>query len=288
MGLFTLEGSFWRRMARLGARGPRWFSRLAPPVVGVLVCAAAPAPRAAIARNLRRVRGRRGSLREGLDVARVFATYASCLTEVLEEDAGHARAVETTVHGAEHFENARGDGRGVVLVTAHTAGWESVGHAFRLRRGLPILIATSAETDLAARQIQEHARSAQGLLLTHVGGDSLSGLALMGHLKKAGVVALQIDRAPAPMRAREVTLFGEPFRLPEGPLRLAALCQAPVVPVFTARLGYRQYRVEASAPIRVSRHPRDAELDAVARSIALALENFVREHPTQWFHFKAG
>src|SRR5260370_30374464 len=83
MDALSLDGYFWRRMARFGARGPEWFARFAPPLIGVAVCALAPARRQAILRNLRRVRGQRGAIRDACDVARTFAHYASCLTEVL-------------------------------------------------------------------------------------------------------------------------------------------------------------------------------------------------------------
>ena len=35
-----------------------------------------------------------------------------------------------------------------------------------------------------------------------------------------GVVAVQMDRLPRGMRGRKVELFGSPFEVPEGPLRL--------------------------------------------------------------------
>jgi KDO2-lipid IV(A) lauroyltransferase len=90
------------------------------------------------------------------------------------------------------------------------------------------------------------------------------------------------------MRARDVTLFGAPARIPEGPLRLGALTGAPLVPVFAARTGHRRYVVEVAPPVRLRRTPTDAELDAAAQAIARELERFVRARPTQWFHFRAG
>ncbi len=83
-----LDGSFWRRLARWGSRGPEWFVRVAPPVVGLVACAVAGGRRRAIAENLRRVRGRRGPVREATEVAQTFVTYASCLAEVLGGVAG--------------------------------------------------------------------------------------------------------------------------------------------------------------------------------------------------------
>jgi KDO2-lipid IV(A) lauroyltransferase len=179
------------------------------------------------------------------------------------------------------------DRRGLLFVTAHTAGWETVGPLLSRDHGLRVMIAEQAERDARASDIQDAARRAHGVLVAHVGDDPLSALPLVRHLREGGVVALQLDRVPAGMRARDVTLFGAPARIPEGPLRLAALTGAPLVPIFAARTGHRRYVVDIAPPVRLPRAPADAELDAAAQAVARELERFVRARPTQWFHFRA-
>ncbi len=283
----SLDGSFWRRWARWGARGPEWFVRFAPPIVGLAVCAVAPEERQAIARNLRRVRGRRGAVREAVDVARTFATYASCLTEVLGAGSGSGRVPKAVVFGDLHVEDALAVGRGILLVTAHTAGWEVVGPLLARDERLDVMIVEATERDAAANAIQDDARRAHGLQVAHVGDYPLSALVLAKHLRGGGVVALQVDRAPRGARARRAMLFGDAGWVPEGPLRLASLTGAPIVPVFVARTGHRRYEVVASAAIRLDRSASDADLDAAAQELAGRLEAFVRARPTQWFHFRS-
>jgi phosphatidylinositol dimannoside acyltransferase len=282
-----LDGSFWRRAARWGARGPEWFVRLAPPVVGLIACAIATDRRRAIAENLRRVRGRRPPLREAAEVARTFVTYAACLTEVLGASPDRRPASRAIVRGELHLEDALAFGHGALLVTAHTAGWEVVGPLLARDRVVELMIVEAAEHDAAASAIQDNARRTLGLQVVHVGEDPLSALPLVKHLHDGGAVALQIDRAPRTARAREVTMFGERGRIPEGPLRLAAMTAAPIVPVFVARVGHRRYEVALSAPIRLERGAGPAALDAAAQELAARLERFVRAHPTQWFHFRS-
>jgi KDO2-lipid IV(A) lauroyltransferase len=286
-GVLSLEGSFWRNLARLGSsRGPEWFVRLSPPVVGVVACAISGDRRRSILRTLRRVRGERGAVRDAVDVARTFATYASCLAEILGAGSARGRLPEAVVWGEPHLQDALADGRGVLLATAHTAGWETVGPLLSRDHSLRVMIAEEAERDAAARAIQDDARRTHGLLVVHVGDDPLSALPLARHLREGGVVALQIDRAPRALRARDVTLFGAPARVPEGPLRLAMLTGAPLVPVFAARTAYRRYEVVVHRPVRIARTAGDAELDAAAQQLADAMQGFVRAHPTQWFHFR--
>lgn len=283
--LGSLDSAFWRRAARFGARGPTWFARYSPPVIGVAICALAPEHRRIIARNLRRVRGPRGALRDTVDVVRTFATYASCLAEVLAGEAPRGRSAQAVVLGEEHVDAALADGRGIIFATAHTAGWDAVGRLVWPDKGLPVMIVETPERDADARAIQDGARLGQGVVVTHVGADPFSALPLVRHLRERGAVALQVDRCPAGLRARSVTMFGEPSRIPEGPLRLSALTGAPVVPLFTARMGHRRYKIAAYPAIRIGRRAGEVEFDSAAQRMADAVESFIRSYPTQWFHF---
>jgi phosphatidylinositol dimannoside acyltransferase len=286
-GALALEGPFWRSLARWGAsRGPEWFVRASPPIVGLVACALAGDARRRVADNLRLVRGARGPVREAVDVAGTFAAYASCLAEILGAGSARGRMPEAVVWGEPNLQDAQAAGRGVLLATAHTAGWESVGALLSRDHDLRVMIAELAERDPGARAVQDDARRARGLLVAHVGDDPLSALPLARHLREGGAVALQIDRVPAGLRARNVVRFGAPARVPEGPLRLAMLTGAPIVPVFAARTGHRRYEVFVHEPIRVARAAPEAELDSAAQSLADAMQHFVRAHPTQWFHFR--
>ncbi len=276
----------WRKAARWGSsRMPEWFVRAAPPVIGLVVCAIASEPRRRIVRNVRLLRGERGALREALDVSRTFASYASCLAEILGAGSPRGRLPEVVVHGDLRFKDALADGRGVILVTAHTGGWESVGPLLTRDLGLRVMIAERPERDAGAREIQDEVRRTHGLLVAHVGDDPLSALPMARHLREGGAVAVQLDRSPEGQRRRAVTLFGRPGHLPEGPLRLAMATGAPLLPVFAARTGHRRYEVRVHPPVRLPRGADDAALDAAAQTMASAMEDFLRGHPTQWFHF---
>ncbi len=145
------------------------------------------------------------------------------------------------------------------------------------------------EPNEQARALQDNARlAAGGVKVTHIGEDPLAPLGLLHHLRKGGVVALQLDRTPPGIRARDVTLFDAPGKLPEGPLRLASLSGAPILPIFCARRGYRDYAIDVRPPITLPRRPSNAEMKAAAQRLADEMTRFLRLHPTQWFHFERG
>lgn len=281
------EGLFWRRLAHWGAsKGPEWWVRYSPPVFGWAAAALVPSARRAVRKNLHRIRGPKAPARDAADVLSTFSTYASCLAEVLSNDAEEGpRQPFATISRSDYLAEARAHGRGVILVTAHTAGWEAVGPLFAAHHGLEMMIVMQPEPDARARELQDHARRRAGVTIVHVGDDPLASLPLLRHLRGNGAIALQLDRIPPGMRTHEVTLLGERARIPEGPLRLAQVSGATVVPVFCARLAYREYAIVMYPGRQVSRHATKEEVDDVAQHLATSMTDFLRSHPTQWFHW---
>jgi lauroyl/myristoyl acyltransferase len=283
----ALDGIFWRRFAQLGAQhAPSWFVRCAPPVIGIAIAIATPSLRRKIERELERARGPVGAARAAIDAARTFANFASCLTEVLSAGSKNGERPSIEVHGERPVARLLAAGRGVIFATAHTAGWESMGPVLARKEDLRVMVVMEPERDAEAREISDSGRRANGGLdIAHVGRDPLEALPLLRQLRAGGILAMQIDRVPPGMSAQPVTLFGRPGFIPEGPLRLAQLTGAPIVPVFSARTGHRRYAVHIGAPIEVRRHPDDGEIGAAAQQLADAFGTFVSAHPTQWFPF---
>src|SRR5262249_6602788 len=152
--------------------------------------------------------------------------------------------------------------------------------------GARLMIAMQPEPDPRARQLHDRARRRAGVQIAHVGnGDPLASLPLLRHLRGGGVVALQIDRVAPGMRTREVTLLGSKACVPEGPLRLAQLTGAPIIPVFAARTAYRTHLIDIHPDRTLPRHATEREIDDVAQYLATSMTTFLRQHPTQWFHF---
>jgi KDO2-lipid IV(A) lauroyltransferase len=289
MSKLMLDGPFWRRLARLGAsRFPEWWVHYSPPLFGWAAALMVPEARRAVLANLRRVRGERPALRDALDVASTFSAYASCLAEVLSNGSKNERLPSAVIHGEKHLDKALAVKKGLVITTVHSAGWETVGPLLSREHALEITMVMARERSDEARRLHDAARAAAGLNVAHVGEDPLSSLSLLHHLRRGNVVALQLDRAPPGMRTIPVTLFGGAGVIPEGPLRLAALTGAPVLPIFCARTGYRDYVVDIRAPIFLRSRPDEAELSVAAQRLADEMTRFLRAHPTQWFHFHQG
>jgi len=285
------DSDFWRRALEVGVtKGPEPWLRYSPPVFGLAFGAALPAQRRQVAESLRRIRGPVSRWREIREVAEVFTTFASSMTEAMIAGADRGYRPVSRPRGDWHFMRAAARGRGVIVATGQTAGWDVAGSflsgVLHLPSGPPeIWVLMAPEPNAEARHRHDRYREASGVRIVHVGDDPLASMPVLGHLRRGGVVALKFDRLSPGLRTRQVTMFGRPWAMPEGPLQLAALSGAPIVPVLTRRLGFMDYEVTSHPPLTLARRASDEERQAVAQRLADTLERFAREHPTQWFPF---
>jgi lauroyl/myristoyl acyltransferase len=283
------DGAFWRWLAAFSvAHAPEALMRYGPPAFAVAFALALPKLRARVRGNLRRVVGPRGYREETLDVFRTFSHFASCFAEALAIGAPQPREAACTVVGGEHLKAALAGGRGVIAVTAHTGAWEAAGPLLKKALGVDILIAMEREADERARRMQDRARERTGVRIAHVGSEPLEILPLFTHLRRGGVLGVQLDRAPVAMRSIPVRLFDGEGRVPSGPFWLARATGAPIVPVFSYREGHFRYVIRVSEPRQIARNASDEALGDAAQDVATEMERFLRGHPTHWFHFASG
>jgi lauroyl/myristoyl acyltransferase len=289
------DSALWRHLLWAGVQyGPDAWVRYSPPAIGLGFWAALGGSRSAVLQNLRRLRGAApgetatddlvGSARDVLISGKVFANFASCLADtfLVASGRGYVARVRSQNEGADFF-RAQALGKGVILATAHTAGWDVAGPMLTTLQSAEIVVVMGREEDERARALHDQARLRAGVRVVHAGEDALAALPLLHHLRRQGIVAMKMDRTAPGMRCREVELFGQPWKIPEGILTLAAVSGAPILPVFTRRLGFLEYEYISSPAIQLPRRPRPEELARAAQDLTDLLATFARENPDQWF-----
>jgi phosphatidylinositol dimannoside acyltransferase len=282
------NGLLLRRLAYLGARYfPGFWLRYTPPLFGLALGFAQGEKRRAVRRNLRAVLGPRSYIAEQVSVAHTFASFASCLAEGLALGRKEAEQAVCSVRDESRIRALLGNGRGVVLVTAHAGPWEAAAALLGKRLDVDVMIAMAPEVDPGARSLHDQVRGEAGVEVVHAGTDPLDSLPLLRHVRRGGVVALQLDRTLRGGRTLESQLFGLPFLVPEGPFRLAAVARVPVLPLFARRNGCFDYEVVVGTPIELSSRPSPEEVQAAAADAVGQMERFIRDNPTQWFHFES-
>jgi len=280
------DSAFWRKFMVNGIQHlPEKFVQYSPTLFGIGFGLGLPEMRKRVRASLEHVLGPRPPAQEMQDVAAVFINYAHCLTEAILVGTNRGYQVKPHIVNVEHYDACIAENRGVIIATAHTGGWDIAGSMLRKDRNQKVFMVMARERDSKARQVQDEMREKAGVGIVHIGDSPFDALPLLKHLKENAIIAMQIDRAPMNIRARETTLLGKPWRVPEGPLRLAAASGAPILPIFTRRLSFLEYESTMYAPIHLSRRPSEEEFDQAARQLMDSLGSFLRTNATQWFDF---
>ncbi len=287
------DGLWWRKFAYLGSvHGPEWWKRYSPPWIAAIVFICVPANRRGAVANMRRVLGAQGWWRDHWNALRVFIAFAHCFNEALEYLSPHPQplSVETDPPTSDDdpsdpIRGAMIRGRGAVLVTCHFGNWDVAARKISgYGRGLNLVMAREANETTA--EYVRQAREEAGVRILLSDTSVYSTFNILRALRANEVVAMQLDRPVGGEGARPVPFFGAPALFQSGPLRLARLADAPVLPVFIVRLGPRRYRIVLGAERHVPRNATNDEIDATLAAIVAEFEALVRAYPEQWFQFQ--
>src|SRR5262249_9879471 len=142
------DSVLWRRAAAAGVTyGPDAWVRYSPPLFGLAFAAALPRQRRAVRGHLRRALGARPPAREAWDVARVFANYASSLTDAFVAGSQRGDPLRVRCLDEPTLRRAHAEGRGMILATAHTGGWQVAGSALEDLLACEMLVVMRRERD---------------------------------------------------------------------------------------------------------------------------------------------
>ena len=190
-----------------------------------------------------------------------------------EEFIDRIRASELEGPGIADLEQARNEGRPIILVTAHLGNYDVVRGKLS-REGYPIG-ALYRPMDNAA--FNTHYVDAISAIATPVFPTTPRGLTrLLRHLKEGGVIGILADVAST--RAPLLSFFGKPAHTPLSTAEWAIKYGAVFVPVFGIRkkdgLGFR---------IRIETPLLQADPEEMMQAYNDLVETTVLNHPEQWF-----
>lgn len=226
---------------------------------------------------------------ERMPAANLAHRYMARMQGYREYRPGGARAKIQAV-GTEHIEAALAQGHGVVLWIAgfaysdlntkkglHQSGYR-VSHLSRPSHNISttrfgIRVLNPVWTRIENRYLAER--------VTIRDNDSRSALAtLRTRLKENRIVSITVGRQAR--RAAVVDLLSTKLRVPTGPLHLARISNAPLLPVFTVMGETGTIVVHVESPLMASVDDREESFDAVAQRYARRLEHYLLKYPDQW------
>lgn len=202
---------------------------------------------------------------------------------VLRPPRESALLIESVV-GFSRLVEARLQGRGVLLLTAHLGNWEIGGFMLaEVRQPIHVVLVPDMFSGVERIRRRLHARA--GVTEIPVDRTIAPTLSVLRALGANAIVAMQGDR-DFDNTGVAVPFFGREAYFPRGPLRVAMATEAVVLPAFIVRVPGGRYRAVIEEPLPVERSgPREVALKANLERYVAVLERYVRLYPEQWYCF---
>jgi KDO2-lipid IV(A) lauroyltransferase len=186
----------------------------------------------------------------------------------------HNAAQWIRCEGLEHFENARREGRGVLIATGHLGNWELSAFAHAWLTSPMTVVVRPLDNPLIDRLIQCRRELS--------GNRSISKRDIARPILKAlaanEAVGILIDHNWTADTGVFIDFFGMPACTDAGFAKLAARSGAPVIPGFALwSQKERRYVLRFYPPVPITG---DAARDTA--QIHAALEAIIRAHPAEW------
>jgi lauroyl/myristoyl acyltransferase len=240
--------------------------------------------------NMRQVLGPTASEREVRHLTRLaFTNYGRYMVDLLRlpylDIPELVRGV--VIHGWENVDAAFAQGLGVVIVTGHIGSWDLAGAVFAGRwRSSRIGVLTDTLAPARWNERVQRIRNQVGMRAIPIESGAREMLAT---LRRGEGLAVLVDKPLSADDGVMVTFFGRATRVPTGAATLALRTGSPLLPAVLVHApqgsGYVAY---IGQPIPVERARRSAaEVQAVTQRIMGWLEGIIRQHPDQWYMFRA-
>jgi len=199
------------------------------------------------------------------------------------------------VEGFEHLENAMGQGRGALLLTAHLGNWELMGA--RAGGVFPLTVVARPNSNSGVQQYIDDTRLGVGIKVI---SKFDTGRAAIGVLRQKNTLAILPDQHAGPDGVL-LPFFGHRTRFISSLARLALLSNAPIIPAFGVRrkpwLANGRIVAKISPELVIDRgrdQPpagnsslekslwRDALVLDGTRQVIAKLEETITSYPDQW------
>ena len=183
-----------------------------------------------------------------------------------------------TVHGTEHLDALRDDGRAGIFFSGHIANWEIMPLAVA-QRGCDISLVYRAANNPHVDQMILRARGA--ITHTHVPKGSVGARQIVRLIKEGSHIGMLVDQKLN--SGIEMPFFGHPAMTAPAIAQLALKYDLPVVPSAIRRTGGANFDVTFHPPLE---HPRTGDTAADVRTlmgtINTFLEDAIRANPPHW------
>ncbi len=223
----------------------------------------------------------------------VFRQYQNFTTIHLDRFLStHRGSPSCTADGLEHLDTVIGRVGGILLMS-HLGNWELAAHLLKQQKSdLRMLLYMGIKEKEGVERLQKEALNRAGIEIIGVGRDQDSPFSVvegMRFLESGGLLSMTGDVVwQEQQRVVEAEFLGHRVHVPAAPYVFSLLSGAPLFVFFSFRTGSGRYHFTLSKPITVraaSRADRDSAIQDAARKYLSLLEDALRAHPFEWYHF---
>jgi len=198
-----------------------------------------------------------------------------------------------TSEGREQLEEVIG-GRGAVLLMSHLGNWEMAAHLLKKQNNTArMLLYMGVKEKEGVERLQKEELQRAGITIIGVdrsGGSPFSAVEGIQALRAGGLVSMSGDIIrQQDQQTVTVPFLGHEVQIPRAPYVFALVSGAPLFAFFAFRTGRNSYHLTLEGPIIIPPHARNNRQQAIAAAAcqyAGLLEQAVRQHPCQWYHFE--
>jgi KDO2-lipid IV(A) lauroyltransferase len=218
-----------------------------------------------------------------------FVNMTRYLLEVMRYPSVSVEKIEerVVIHETDEFRRAMTAGTPVIMVSAHFGNMDYASAVATKRYGR---FTMAAETIHPVQLFQYLARVRAERGVDLIPYDEAPRKILQA-LKRKEWIGFLIDfgvNNQKDIATTEVTFFGAPTRFPASPAILAQRTGAPLVVVHTYVDRDKRIISQIEAPVYVPRSlSRELAAQTAMQQVAQHMETFIREHPEQWYVFRA-
>ncbi|MFZ5569445.1 MAG: lauroyl acyltransferase [Thermodesulfobacteriota bacterium] len=203
-------------------------------------------------------------------------------------------AISFTSEGHDHIEAAMRDKTGGIILMSHLGNWDVAAHLLQRQwQDMRLLMYMGIRDKEEIERLQKQNLAESGIRILAVDtaqGSPLDILEGVRFIREGGLVLQTGDIIWKPeQRSVPARFLGHPIRLPMAPFTLAQVSGAPLFIFFAFRLDARKYHFVLSPPMflkTTARAEREAAIQRAAQQYADTLEQALRRHPFEWYHFE--
>ncbi len=183
----------------------------------------------------------------------------------------------------EYLEQALAENKGVVVLTAHIGNWEWMGASLALY-GYPTTTIVKKQPNDQLTKILNEYREMAGIEVFSRGGNEMVGAARA--LKKKKLLGFLADQDGG-FHGVPMEFLGKMSSTPVGPAVFSRRFQSPIVPIFTLHKPDGGHLVVIKEVIHFEDTGNEEEdIARMTRKMAKIIEDFIKEHPTEWLWFQ--